>query len=73
MVCTVIIGSGPASVGAFVPDLSGCVAVAESEAEVRTLIAEAVAFHIERLAEAGEPVPPPRAIAGTVTGPAAAA
>jgi len=35
--------------GAWVPDLPGCVAVAETEAEVRTLIEEAIAFHLEAL------------------------
>ncbi len=49
------------SFGAYVPDLPGCVAVAASEAEVRTLIREAIEFHLEGLAEDGEAVPPPRA------------
>ncbi len=44
---TVIIEKGPHSYGAYVPDLPGCVAVATSEEEVRTLIKEAVEFHIE--------------------------
>jgi len=41
------------------PDLPGCVAAAESEAEVRQLIREAIEFHIEGLREHGEPVPVP--------------
>ena len=44
---TVIIEKGPHSYGAYVPDLPGCVAVAESEEEVKTLIKEAIEFHIE--------------------------
>jgi predicted RNase H-like HicB family nuclease len=32
--------------GAYVPELPGCVAVAESEAEVRQLIREAIELHL---------------------------
>lgn len=45
--------------GASVPDLPGCVAVAESEAEVRELIREAIEFHLEAMREDGEPIPEP--------------
>ncbi|MCX6152638.1 MAG: type II toxin-antitoxin system HicB family antitoxin [Candidatus Kapabacteria bacterium] len=44
---TIIIEKGPHSYGAYVPDLPGCVAVAETEAEVKVLIKEAIDFHIE--------------------------
>jgi predicted RNase H-like HicB family nuclease len=43
--------------GAYVPDLPGCVAVAETRREVVKLIREGIALHIEALREAGEPVP----------------
>ena len=33
--------------GAYVPDLPGCAVVGATLEEVRTLIAEAIAFHIE--------------------------
>jgi predicted RNase H-like HicB family nuclease len=56
---TVIFEQGPSSVGATVPDLPGCFAVAPNLAEARALIAEAIAFHIESLREDGEPVPEP--------------
>jgi predicted RNase H-like HicB family nuclease len=46
---TVIIEKGPHSYGAYVPDLQGCVAVANSEVEVRNLIKEAIEFHLEGL------------------------
>jgi predicted RNase H-like HicB family nuclease len=46
---------------AYVPDLPGCVACGDTEEEVRRLIEEAVALHIESLREHGEPVPPPTA------------
>lgn len=55
----VVIEKGPTSWGAHVPDLPGCVAVAETRAEVVILIREAIDFHIEGLREQGEPVPAP--------------
>jgi predicted RNase H-like HicB family nuclease len=56
----VIIEHGPTSFGAYVPDLPGCVAVGETEAEVRRLIREAIALHLESLREDGQPIPEPR-------------
>ena len=55
----VIFEKGENSYGAYVPDLPGCIAVGETLEETRALIAEAIAFHIEALLEAGEPVPVP--------------
>jgi predicted RNase H-like HicB family nuclease len=55
----IVIEQGPTSYGAYVPDLPGCVAVAETEDEVRTLIREAIEFHLEGLRDAGEPIPEP--------------
>lgn len=55
----VIIEEGENSFGAYVPDLPGCAAVAETREEVLDLIREAVDFHIEGLREDGEPVPEP--------------
>jgi len=43
----VVFEQGPSSVGATVPDLPGCVAVGETLDEARTLITEAIEFHIE--------------------------
>ncbi len=45
--------------GAYLPDLSGCVAVAATEAEVRRLIREAVKIHLRGMREDGDPVPQP--------------
>jgi predicted RNase H-like HicB family nuclease len=55
----VVIEKGPTSFGAYVPDLPGCVAVAETEEEVTGLIREAIEFHLEGLRDAGEPIPEP--------------
>jgi len=38
----VVIEKGSTSYGAFVPDLPGCIAVGETEAEALTLIQEAI-------------------------------
>ena len=58
----VVIEKGETSYGAYVPDLPGCVAVAESLEEVRSLIKEAIAFHLEGLKEDGFPLPKPVSI-----------
>lgn len=55
----VVIERGPTSYGAYVPDLPGCVAVAESQAEVVQLITEAIEFHLEAIREEGLPLPEP--------------
>jgi predicted RNase H-like HicB family nuclease len=43
----------------YVPDLPGCVAAADTEDEVRSLLQEAIALHIESLRQHGEAVPEP--------------
>lgn len=55
----VVIEEGAESWGAYVPDLPGCVAVAETEQEVRQLIQEAIEFHLEDLTESGADIPAP--------------
>jgi predicted RNase H-like HicB family nuclease len=44
---------------AYVPDLPGCIAAAESQEEVLELIREAIDFHLEGMREAGEEIPQP--------------
>ncbi len=55
----VIIEKGSTSYGAYVPDLPGCVAVGDTAEEVKTLIQEAIEFHLEGLQEDGESIPQP--------------
>ena len=62
----VVIERGPTSFGAYVPDLPGCVAVAETRPEVVRLIAEAVEFHLEAMREEGLALPEPLSSAGYV-------
>jgi predicted RNase H-like HicB family nuclease len=45
---------------ALVPDLPGCVAAADTVEEVRKLVKEAIALHVEAMQEAGQKVPKPR-------------
>ena len=56
----VVIEKGPTSYGAHVPDLPGCVAAAETRAEVCALIREAIQLYVEALEEDGLPVPEPQ-------------
>ena len=55
---TVVLEKGESSYGAFVPDLPGCIAVAEDREQTLRLLKEAVEFHIEGLRAQGLPVPP---------------
>jgi predicted RNase H-like HicB family nuclease len=62
----VVYEQGPSSIGATVPDLPGCVTVAKAIDEARTLIAEAIEFHIEGMRLHGEHVPEPTTLAELV-------
>jgi len=55
----VIVEQGEDGVGAYVPDLPGCVAVGETKEETLYLIREAVELHLEELREDGLPIPEP--------------
>lgn len=55
----VIVEEGKTSFGAYVPDLPGCVAVAETKDEVLRLIEEAIEFHVDGLRQDGQPIPEP--------------
>ena len=51
---------------AYVPDLPGCVATAETLQAIECEIRDAIRFHIEGLKEDGAPVPVPTSIADYV-------
>jgi len=55
----VVVEKGETSFGAYVPDLPGCVAAAETREEVLHLIHEAIEFHVEGLREDGQTIPEP--------------
>ena len=50
------------SFGAYVPDLPGCVAVGESLADAKTLIAQAMKQHLDGLKGEGRPAPEPTSV-----------
>ncbi len=56
----VIIEKGPNSYGAQVPDLPGCIAVAETRDDVCRLIQEAIELYVEALEEEGLSAPEPQ-------------
>ncbi len=62
----VVIEEGTSSFGAYVPDLPGCVAVAETRSEVTELIHEAIAFHLEGMKEDGIQIPVPHSTSALV-------
>ena len=55
----VVIEKGENGYGAYVPDLPGCIAAADTKEEIKKLIHEAIEFHIEGLKQDGEPIPKP--------------
>ena len=55
----VVVEKAASNYSAYVPDLPGCVAAAETEEEVLGLIREAIDFHLESMREEGEPIPEP--------------
>jgi len=66
MTYTVIYEKGPASWGAYVPDLPGVITIGDTREEVERLIVEAIEFHLEGMREEGLPIPPPSSFAGAV-------
>ena len=59
----VIYEKGPASWGAYVPDLPGCIAVGETQEQVRELIEGAIELHIRGMREDGDTIPEPTTVA----------
>ena len=51
---------------AYLPDLPGCVAAGDTIDETKELIAEALASHLEILAEDGNPIPEPNSLSHTL-------
>ena len=55
----VVIEKGESSYGAYVPDLPGCVAAADTREETLRLIHDAIEFHIQGLKKDGNAIPEP--------------
>ncbi len=52
-------GGPPSNYSAWSPDVPGCVATGDSLEQVEREMREAIAFHLEGLAEDGESLPEP--------------
>jgi predicted RNase H-like HicB family nuclease len=61
----IIEGAGD-SFSAYAPELPGCVAAASSVSEVEALMREAIEYHLEFMAEHGDPIPPPATVATAI-------
>lgn len=68
----VVIEKSSNGYSAYVPDLPGCIAAAETETEVRDLIRGAIEFHLEGLRLDGSTIPEPAARVAYVQVPRAA-
>jgi predicted RNase H-like HicB family nuclease len=44
---------------AYVPDLPGCIATADSLEEIKRLMREGIEFHLQGMREDGTPIPEP--------------
>ena len=55
----VVIEKARGNYSAYVPDLPGCIATGDTEAEVESLIREAIELHVVGLREDGLEVPSP--------------
>jgi len=55
----VVYEQSPNNWGAYVPDVPGCIATAQTREEAEKLIGEAIEFHLEGLAEDGDQIPQP--------------
>lgn len=51
---------------AYVPDLPGCIAAADTLPETEDLIRQAIIYHLEMLRESGDPIPEPQCTATVV-------
>jgi predicted RNase H-like HicB family nuclease len=55
----IVLEDAGANLGAYVPDLPGCVATGATKEEVEQLIREAIEMHLEGMVEDGLPIPEP--------------
>jgi predicted RNase H-like HicB family nuclease len=59
---TVIFEKSETGYGAYVPDLPGCVATAQTVEKTRKLIHEAIELHLADMRATGQPIPPASSI-----------
>jgi predicted RNase H-like HicB family nuclease len=56
---TVVLEQAPNNWAAYVPDLPGCITTGATREETLANIREAIALHLESMAEDGDPIPTP--------------
>ena len=61
----VIEGAEGENYSAYAPDLPGCVATGVTREEAEREMHDAIAFHLEGLRDAGEPIPEPSDLTAT--------
>ena len=61
----IIEGEGD-SYSAYAPELLGCIATGHSIPEVEASMREAIRYHLEFMAEHGDPIPPPTTVATAI-------
>ena len=61
----VIEGNDDAGFSAYAPDLPGCVAAGATREDVEHEMHDAIAFNLEGLQQAGEPIPEPSGLTAT--------
>ncbi len=61
MKCVIVVEKSDQNYAAYVPDLPGCVAAAETKEEVVRLIREAIELHVQSMREDGLEIPEPAA------------
>ena len=64
---TILIEDAGPNLAAYVPDLPGCIGVADTVDELTEMMREAIEFHIEGLRLSGEEVPAPSTTAAAVS------
>ena len=63
---TILIEKTDNGYSASVPDLTGCIAAADTKIEVEALIRDAIVLHLESLHEHGDPIPEPHTTAALI-------
>ncbi len=61
----ILIEADDAGCSAYAPDLPGCVATGATREDVEREMHDAIAFHLEGLQEAGEPIREPSGLTAT--------
>ena len=63
MIYALVIEHVPGSnYSAYVPDLPGCVATADTLEEIKRLMQAGIEFHLEGMQEDGDPIPEPTTV-----------